>query len=133
MKTKINTAANRPIRSRWDLPFVQRTAQGRINYWSVDHKPTECWHTGVSLGESYADALLDLAEFDPVEAFIVMLGVQSSMIPNGWGEETGFMSQLLRYAFAGRQVFGDAIPPAKDVKLSYERMLELDNNESGAE
>jgi len=113
----------RLIRSRWDLPFVSADETGFPKYWDVEHKPGDCWHDGIERGIAYANALLELADFDPAEAMTVMQNVQSRMLPNGWGEETGFMQQIGRYAFAGRFVFGESVPADKDAEALWEKKI----------
>ncbi|MCP5197530.1 MAG: hypothetical protein H6974_12235 [Gammaproteobacteria bacterium] len=94
----------RSIRSRDDLSFTCRDANGNLINWSVPHNPGSLWSDSFETGQHYFNELLELAKHHRSEAydalrFALIEGAAPIWHRGGWGIECGFAEALADAVF----------------------------------
>ncbi|MCP5197561.1 MAG: hypothetical protein H6974_12390 [Gammaproteobacteria bacterium] len=95
----------RSIRSRDDLSFTCRDANGNLINWSVPHNPGSLWSDSFETGQHYFNELLELAKHHRSEAydalrFALIEGAAPIWHQRGWGIECGFAEALADAVFS---------------------------------
>jgi hypothetical protein len=113
-------------RSRDDLSFTARDAEGRLDNWRVVHSQNDNWGQTVPRGKGYFSEVAALAQFSEQDAFhAIYCAVNDRGWDNrGWGEEYGFSRELaaaaivgLRALRAGAKRFNPDAPASEEQKI----------------
>lgn len=90
--------APRKIRSRDDLSFTQRDAEGRLINWHMPHRANN-WHEHYGIGEIWFSELIELARHDPREGYHAMKYAGEDMV-RYWnnGHVSGFFDRMAQWA-----------------------------------
>jgi hypothetical protein len=101
-------------KSRNDLSFTSRDAEGRLHNWAVRHNQNDNWHDGILIGKRYFAEVAALARYSEKEAFDAIRFAMnaSDWSSRGWGEEQGFSEALAAAAIAGLRVLRNGAPPS---------------------
>lgn len=102
----------RRIRSRDDLSFTARDANGCLLNWRVPSRAGS-WHEHVSLGHAWFQEIIQLAQHSPEEAYQALLYAGcSEVLLKHWdhGHEHGFMDVFARFAVAAMIASDGTLP-----------------------
>lgn len=90
--------APRKIRSRDDLSFTQRDAEGRLINWHMPHRANN-WHEHYGIGETWFNEIIELARHNPREAYYAMKYAGEDMV-RYWnkGHVSGFFDRMAQWA-----------------------------------
>jgi len=108
--------APRKIRSREDLSFTKRNAKGHLVNW-VTPSNVANWHERYGLGEAYFAEVVELARYNPKEAFNALRFAGSDIALAGaeTGYADGFFERMARWAVAAMLT-----KPGGDPRLPFE-------------
>lgn len=92
--------APRSIRSREDLSFTKRDAEGRMLNWFMPSRENN-WHEHYGIGEIWFSEIVELARHNPKEAYHAMR-FAGSELTRYWnhGHPDGFFDRMARWAMA---------------------------------
>lgn len=115
---------HRPIRSRDDLSFTKRDANGNMINWFVPEERPGAWHEQYGMGEIWFSEIMELAQYQPEDAYLAMSTAAVTMAPYtanhyglGCGHTEGFYARMARWAMAGILAHPDAVEP--DLPFEY--------------
>ena len=92
--------APRSIRSRDDLSFTKRDAEGRMLNWFMPSRENN-WHEHYGIGEIWFSEIVELARHNPKEAYHAMR-FAGQELTRYWnhGHPDGFFDRMARWAMA---------------------------------
>jgi Rha family phage regulatory protein len=92
--------ASRNIRSRDDLSFTKRDAEGRMLNWFMPSRENN-WHEHYGIGEIWFSEIVELARHNPEEAYRAMY-FAGPELTRYWshGHPNGFFDRMARWAMA---------------------------------
>ncbi|HML83296.1 MAG TPA: Bro-N domain-containing protein [Thiomonas arsenitoxydans] len=92
--------APRNIRSRDDLSFTKRDAEGRMINWFMPSRANN-WHEHYGIGEIWFSEIVELARHNPKEAYHAMRFAGPEMVRYwNYGHPDGFFDRMARWAMA---------------------------------
>lgn len=106
-------AEKKRIRSREDLSFTKRDAEGRLINWHLDHDRYEKWGPLYEVGQAFLNQeIAELAAHDEREAYYAVMcalsgshefrrGPTTHFGNSGWGQECGFAEAIARAVVEG--------------------------------